>query len=211
MWQLNDCWTGHSWSLVDVAGRRKPAWYAVRRSLAPRLLTVHPRDGRPTLYLVNDMDASWQQEAQIRRTRFDGTVLASTETPFVVAPRSSRAHAELLSLVGAPEDERSELLVVEAPPVDRALWFFARDAALQLPPARLEAAGEVVGELVMTAETLLRDVVLAVGAIAPDATVEDHVVTILPGETHAFQLRGAAGVSVETIGAPPVLRCVNGP
>ena len=29
-WQLNDCWPAISWSVVDVAGRRKLAWYALR-------------------------------------------------------------------------------------------------------------------------------------------------------------------------------------
>lgn len=31
IWQLNDCWAGHSWSLIDVDGREKPAYHAVAR------------------------------------------------------------------------------------------------------------------------------------------------------------------------------------
>jgi len=33
VWQLNDCWPGTSWSIVDYFGRRKMAWYALRRVL----------------------------------------------------------------------------------------------------------------------------------------------------------------------------------
>ncbi|MCB9846284.1 MAG: glycoside hydrolase family 2 protein [Phycisphaeraceae bacterium] len=36
VWQLNDCWTAPSWSLIDGAGRAKPALEAVRRAFAPR-------------------------------------------------------------------------------------------------------------------------------------------------------------------------------
>jgi len=35
VWQLNDCWPAISWSLIDHLGFRKPAYYALRRALAP--------------------------------------------------------------------------------------------------------------------------------------------------------------------------------
>ena len=34
VWQLNDCWPGVSWSVADYRGRRKAAYYAVKRHLA---------------------------------------------------------------------------------------------------------------------------------------------------------------------------------
>ena len=35
VWQLNDCWPVVSWSIVDYWRRKKPAWYAMKRVLAP--------------------------------------------------------------------------------------------------------------------------------------------------------------------------------
>ncbi|RMD41846.1 hypothetical protein DV735_g3268, partial [Chaetothyriales sp. CBS 134920] len=35
VWQFNDCWPGTSWSIVDYYLRRKPAYYAIARALAP--------------------------------------------------------------------------------------------------------------------------------------------------------------------------------
>lgn len=35
VWQLNDCWPGASWSLIDYYGNRKLAYFAVRRVLGP--------------------------------------------------------------------------------------------------------------------------------------------------------------------------------
>ncbi|KIX02988.1 uncharacterized protein Z518_06538 [Rhinocladiella mackenziei CBS 650.93] len=35
VWQLNDCWPVTSWSIVDYYRRRKPAYYAMARVLAP--------------------------------------------------------------------------------------------------------------------------------------------------------------------------------
>lgn len=35
VWQLNDCWPTISWAVVDYYGIKKPAWYAMKRALAP--------------------------------------------------------------------------------------------------------------------------------------------------------------------------------
>lgn len=61
-WQLNDCWAGHSWSVIDAAGRRKPAWEMVRRAMLPRLLSILEVDGSPRLFAVNDTDEAWEGE-----------------------------------------------------------------------------------------------------------------------------------------------------
>ena len=40
VWQLNDCWPVISWSIVDYFLRKKPAYYAMRRALAPIAVAV---------------------------------------------------------------------------------------------------------------------------------------------------------------------------
>ncbi|KAF2148418.1 glycoside hydrolase family 2 protein [Myriangium duriaei CBS 260.36] len=40
VWQLNDCWPVTSWSIVDYFLRKKPAYYAMRRVLAPVAIAV---------------------------------------------------------------------------------------------------------------------------------------------------------------------------
>ncbi|KAK5107531.1 hypothetical protein LTR62_001061 [Meristemomyces frigidus] len=40
VWQLNDCWPVTSWSIVDYFLRKKPAYYAMRRCLAPVAVAV---------------------------------------------------------------------------------------------------------------------------------------------------------------------------
>ncbi|MCB9169432.1 MAG: hypothetical protein H6597_06040 [Flavobacteriales bacterium] len=41
-WQLNDCWPGPSWSVIDVNGRWKAAMYQVERDLRPSDRSGHP-------------------------------------------------------------------------------------------------------------------------------------------------------------------------
>ncbi|KAK4985622.1 hypothetical protein LTR66_008112 [Elasticomyces elasticus] len=40
VWQLNDCWPVTSWAIVDYFLRKKPAFYAIRRVLAPVAVAV---------------------------------------------------------------------------------------------------------------------------------------------------------------------------
>ncbi|KAG9524096.1 putative beta-mannosidase, partial [Aureobasidium melanogenum] len=40
VWQLNDCWPVTSWAIIDYFQRKKPAYYAMRRVLAPIAIAV---------------------------------------------------------------------------------------------------------------------------------------------------------------------------
>ncbi|THY43434.1 putative beta-mannosidase [Aureobasidium pullulans] len=40
VWQLNDCWPVTSWAIIDYFQRKKPAYYAMRRVLAPIAVAV---------------------------------------------------------------------------------------------------------------------------------------------------------------------------
>ncbi len=44
----------------------------------------------------------------------------------------------------------------------------------------------------VTAGSVQRDVCLLVDKVDPDATVDDGMVTVLPGETHVFHVLGAS-------------------
>ncbi|KAL1889265.1 hypothetical protein Sste5346_009020 [Sporothrix stenoceras] len=40
IWQLNDCWPTISWSVIDYYGVPKPAFYAIKRAMAPLAVSV---------------------------------------------------------------------------------------------------------------------------------------------------------------------------
>jgi beta-mannosidase len=87
VWQLNDTWPAVSWAAIDSDGRRKPLWYALRRSYRDRLLTVQPRDGALTLVAVNDSGQVWSDTVTVSRRSVTGAVLSTTTMPLNVAPR----------------------------------------------------------------------------------------------------------------------------
>jgi beta-mannosidase len=210
VWQLNDCWPVTSWAVIDGDGRLKPLWFALRRVYDPQLITVQPRSHRLHVFMVNDRAAAWTSEVDVRRHHVDGTVLAQWTTR-LTAEAGSRTDIELPAEVTTPSDPRRELLLVTAG--DRTTtWFFAEDKDVDYPSPAYHVEVTPDGDLHtvrVTASTLLRDLTLFADRIHPDAEIDSMLVTLLPGQTHDFHIRGARGLTAEQVQGPPVLRCVN--
>jgi beta-mannosidase len=221
VWQLNDCWPVTSWAAVDGDGRRKPLWYMLRRVYADRLLTVQPApvgappgpgvgDGALNLVAVNDGDEPWSAQVDVARLSLDGEPLAKTTVDLNVAPRSVRT-AALPREVALPERSTAEVLLVDSDG-HRAWWFFGEDRDLAYPSARFDAAVEPVPggyRVSVTARTILRDLSLFPDRLDPAATVDDAMVTLLPGETAHFTVGCPGALDADALSRRPVLRCVN--
>ncbi|WP_327590486.1 glycoside hydrolase family 2 protein [Nonomuraea sp. NBC_00507] len=206
VWQLNDCWPVTSWSAVDGDGRRKPLWYALRRAYAHRLLTV--QDGE--LALVNDLPEPWSGELQLVRQSLSGEPLAKEVVAVHVAPRSV-TKVTLPEPVAVPDDPARELLAARLGHV-RAVRFYAEDTAVALPDAAYDAYVERSSggyRVIVTAISLLRELAIFPDRLDPDATVDDQLVTLLPGESAVFQVTTARDLDAGALTSFPVLRCVN--
>jgi beta-mannosidase len=54
-WMFSDIWPSGTWSIVDYYGEPKQAYYQLKRSYEPKLLTfVQANDGKTYLSLIND-------------------------------------------------------------------------------------------------------------------------------------------------------------
>ncbi|MBD8538917.1 glycoside hydrolase family 2 protein [Frigoribacterium sp. CFBP 8751] len=225
VWQINDCWPVTSWAAVDGDGQRKPLLYAMRHAFADRLVTIQPRDGGLAAVVVNDTEEALVGPLTLRRVAYDGRVLASEQVSLTVAARDTvtvRVPSTVAEF-GAPE---SELLVASVDGVARGLWFPVepRDsalaaAALTTSVTVLAAGAGVAGgvgvaagagyRVEVTAGSLVRDLALLVDKVDPAATVDEMLVTLLPGETAVFTVASdAVGVGQELVSGR-VLRTAN--
>ncbi|MEU1605262.1 glycoside hydrolase family 2 protein [Micromonospora matsumotoense] len=211
VWQLNDCWPVTSWAAVDSDERPKPLYYALKHAFAPRLLTVQPRHGRPTLVAVNDHDRQWTGTVSAARQTLTGDILATVEMPLDVAPRSV-ALLDLSDGLLTPVDPRSEVLTVAAGGI-RVHHQFAEDRDLAYDPTPFTAeVTPVTGgyRVDVRATSYVRDLALLADKVAPDAVVDDMLVSLLTGETHTFTVRTAASLAdPSALRHPRVLRSAN--
>ncbi|MEE2039818.1 glycoside hydrolase family 2 protein [Nocardiopsis sp. CT-R113] len=212
VWQINDCWPVTSWAAVDGDERLKPLWYALRRSYAPRLLTVQPRDGRLVLVAVNDTDKTWSGALTLERQTFGGDVLHTGSTELAVPPRSTYEFEPERPLL-APADPDREVFVAAAGDA-RVVHPFREDVHLAYDPEALTAVAVPVPggyRVDVRASSFVRDVSVLADRAARDAEVDDMLVDLLAGETHSFTVRTEAEIDPLSLTTAAVLRSANTP
>ncbi len=216
-WQLNDAWTGHSWSVVDARLRTKPAFHAVRRAAAPRLVTIQPvgepgPDGTRALrvVLVNDAPTRWAARVTVRRVDAEGRAIAESAAATKVEPWGIDRSIDVRALVGDPGDPAREGIVADVRVHDddlrgdvpmpdrlpaRACWWFAPDRERPAAEPRVDVRVEgSVGAWVahVHARGLVRDL-----WVEPEGDWDEctpNLLTMLPGERVqvAIRMRGGA-------------------
>ncbi|MFI1675685.1 glycoside hydrolase family 2 protein [Streptomyces sp. NPDC020607] len=211
VWQINDCWPVSSWSAIDGDGRLKPLHHELRRVYADRLLTLRPGPDGPELVLVNQAAEPWTCDVTLRLMRTDGTLATRVSLGFTVPAR------EVLRLPAPPEvrpatGATKEYLVADADGL-RALHLPVRDKEFDYPAPRFDIAVETVGQnrdtvdLVVSAHTVVRDLLLQPDRLAPHATADRGLITLLPGEQTRIRVHGAEGVGANAFRA--ALFCVE--
>ncbi len=227
VWQLNDCWPVTSWAAIDGYGQLKPLWYAIREAYRPRLATIQPRGDGLAVVLVNDSVEAWSGALTVERVGTDSPkeafaggvrLEASHEFAFEVEPRG-KTEIRLPKDLHEAERPLTDVLVARGAGLghgDRILHFYAEDKDRIKEPARVTARASKVPdgvEVTVTADSIVRDLVLQADRLDPKATVSEQCISLLPGESHTFRVAstvdGADGPGLEAWSRYPVLQGVG--
>src|SRR5690606_32880977 len=133
-------------------------------------------------------------------TRLDGDVSASSPVSSSVAPFSVE-RLVLPRRLAAPADPAAEVLVA-GEPGERAWWWFVPDRELRLRRPEWQVSGRRDGDdlvLTMTADSVVRDLVVQADRIDPAATVDRQLVGFLPGEPQDIRLGGVRSADAATL------------
>lgn len=88
-WQLNDCWPGISWSVLDHFNKPKAAFYHLRELYANILPVIEEKDSLIYFHLVSDSLKGFGGEYKIKLLDFDGTVLMERKNKAYIQANSS--------------------------------------------------------------------------------------------------------------------------
>ncbi len=213
VWQLNDCWPVTSWAAVDADERLKPMWYALRAAFAPRVATFSRRGERMVLVLGNDSDEEWTGTlTMVRRSLTDGSACRQQHESEVVVPARGSRTVPVPTHLDPGAGAEAEVLVAELGQV-RGFWWFAEPRDSALPAARLTVrtrrTSDRETEVLVTAETVVRDLTLLADVADPSACTEQGMVTLLPGESVTFRVRHQPGADSRALATARVLRSAN--
>jgi beta-mannosidase len=100
IWQLNDCWPGLSWSILDYYGFGKASYYYVRRAYAPVLASFKElTDGSIELWLTNDTQRELNDTVVIQYGSYPGQWKPAS---LAVGHRARRGCCQALSSCAFP-------------------------------------------------------------------------------------------------------------
>jgi beta-mannosidase len=205
VWQLNDCWPVVSWAAVDGDGRRKPLWHALRAAYADRIICFDGDD----LAVVNDSASPYAAQVVVTRHGLAGNAIASLWVPLTVLARSTTRIA-----LGHPfvRDPAAAGYVSARAPGLAVTVRLDREPRDGLPPQQLQtfvSATPSGYRLDATARSLVLDLCIFPDRLDPAATVDQSMVTLLPGESATFEIATSKQLDLTALTRRPVLRTAN--
>ena len=101
VWHLRDLANGAGWGVIDAAGRKKPAWYALRRAFRSRqvILTDEGLNGLH-IHVLNEIDRPLTGQLRLTVLRQGGQIVRSASCAITLPARHARCYrsAELLPI-----------------------------------------------------------------------------------------------------------------
>ena len=196
IWQLNDCWPGTSWSLIDYELLPKAAYYYARKFFSPVAASIDHDPGKPvSVWLVNDRPEPVQDELVLEVKTFAGETLRAESIRIAVGPNEVRQVAEYAEdeLLGGAAPETAVIRLRSRGGVFPDNICYLRDFKdLRLPPARLEVRRSAERQTItVTADRLARFVMLDIPQ--EEVVCSDNYFDLFPGETRTIELRHLSG------------------
>ncbi|MEN0102869.1 MAG: glycoside hydrolase family 2 protein, partial [Curtobacterium sp.] len=167
-----------------------------------------PAGSSPIEVAVRSTRRGLDSVVRVRRIDLAGRVLAEETLP-VHLDAAGVAVVTLPDAVGVVGDPTGELVVAD---MDwrRAVWTPAPDKDMRWEPAHYRAAFTPAADgdgldLVVEAESLVRDLLLQPDRVQPGGTVDRGFMTLLPGERVAYRLHGVTEADIPRLTGTAVL------
>jgi beta-mannosidase len=192
VWQLNDCWPVTSWAIADYYLRPKPAYYVLRRELAPLALGLAHAPGGADIWAVNGRLAPVSGELALNAWTLAGELVTSERRPVSLPPNQATEIGQFIAEAGAPLVFAARLLV-EGQTVARAALWPEPFKYLALPDPGIELLPE--GDTIrLRTSRPAKGVWLAGG---DGLAWSDNLLDLLPGDEQIVSAPGLAPAEIQ--------------
>ncbi|MBM6403050.1 hypothetical protein JQN72_02145 [Phycicoccus sp. CSK15P-2] len=201
VWQLNDCWPAVSWSMLDVDGVPKAAYYAFSRAAAPLVVSLRAADDEGVeLWLVNNTRARRTVDLDVELGTFDGVDRRTERVSAQADPGESR-----VVWTGHVAHDARHYAWASSPAgaFPSARLHFAQLGALELGASRLDVvAGD--GRLDITSHGYSYGV--RISQPAPGMRLSDNHFDLRDGECRRVRVTGVDPESLTVAATIPRAR-----
>ncbi len=203
-WMYNDSWpVTHGWTIVDYYRRRKLAYHPVRRAFQPVTVVVAEREGRVTVYGVNDTPQPWTGNVRYGIFSLSGAMpvdkmQSATLAANASTPLGSFSVSEWESL-GLTTHGAFAVLLQEGAVFAQHRLFITRFKELDMISEPRIAVTHEHGMLTLTSDVFAWGVCLDVDGELP---LSDNCIDLLPGIPYRMPWP-------KELGQPRILRVGN--
>ena len=197
-WMFNDCWPAVSWSVVDYYGRRKPAFYAVKRAYQPVLVSIRDDRTHLSLWVVNDTPEPVEGTLEHGLMNFSSPYDAEVRSePFRVGPNEASCITSVPMPTAALEWKfYFARLEVGGAYIAQNRFFFTTFKGIRWPQVTPFWTLEAVEGLDHSIRIGAACYAWAVRIELPDGVVpEDNYFDLFPGDEKTVRLKGPASLA----------------
>jgi beta-mannosidase len=193
-WQLNDCWPGTSWSVIDYYLLPKAAYHYARKFYSPLLLSIDHEPGKPlNVWVVNDRLEPYQDDLELAVCDFFGRKVFSKKWSVMIEANVSRQIgfvSEEEALAGlAPE----EAVMVLRSKTFENIYYFRDQKNLRLEKAELTVDVRE-NEIAISTNVLARMVTIEIDM--EQLIFEDNFFDLMANETKVIKVVQAQGKEI---------------
>jgi len=204
-WQLNDCWTGPSWSSVDYFGNWKALHYRVRELYAPISLMVESNsDHVVTITAISDLLERIEGRLELKMLDFAGKELWKAQEAILLEEQQIKAIytkglRELLTQYHPNQFVLQAQLVTPNRTIE-TLHYFEKPKALALKKATIEA--ELIPSnngytLQLKSSTLVKNLMIDVPI--QGVRLSNNYMDLLPNQNYSIRIQTTTALSLEQI------------
>ncbi|PFP28652.1 beta-mannosidase [Bacillus sp. AFS073361] len=198
-WQLNDCWPGTSWSVIDYYLLPKASYHYARKFFSPVLLTLDHVPGKDmAIWVVNDRLETYEDEIELAVYQFTGEKVFSRQWTVSIPANVSQQVDVMLeqeALSGLQPEEAVIVIRSKRNKTDENFYYFRDQKDLRLEESEVTVLiDREKHELTLSANLLARMVTIELDM--EQLVIEDNFFDLLPNMSRTIKVGQAEGKDV---------------